>query len=113
MRTLTIQIAPFIVGALIGLGFGIGVTRRGSWPNVEYRILEMEPMARNLSLIGLLLLGSGFGCAIATILRSSGYGDFEFAPTHNAKFAWQSFSITLTLVLSGLLFLAIGIYILS
>lgn len=113
MRTLTIQIAPFIVGALIGLGFGIGVTRRGNWPNIQYRILEMEPLARNLSLIGLLLLGSGFACAFATILRSSGYGDFDFAPTHHDKFAWQSFAVTLSLVLSGLLFLMIGVCILS
>jgi hypothetical protein len=113
MRLLTIQIAPFIVGALIGLGFGIGVTRHGSWPNVQYRILEMEPIARNLSLVGLLLLGSGSGCVLATILRITGYGDFEFAPKDNDKFAWQSFSVTISLVLSGLLFLAIGIYILS
>lgn len=73
----------------------------------------MEPMARNLSLVGLLLLGSGFGCVFASMLMSSGYGDFEIAPTDDANFAWQSFSVTVSLLCSGLLFLAIGIYILS
>lgn len=113
MRTIIFQIAPFLFGALVGLGFGIGVTRRGGWPSVQYRILEMDPVARNLSMIGLLLLGSGLGCAFATILRSAGYGDFEYSPSHHDRFAWQSFPVMISLMLAGLLCLAVGNYALS
>ena len=113
MKTITIHIAPFFVGALLGLAFGIGVTRRGSWPNIHYRILEMDPMARNLSVIGLLLLGSGLGCAFAKILISAGHEDIECSPAQNDRFAWQNLSVTISLVLAGLFALAVGNYILS
>lgn len=110
MRSIVTHFAPFVVGALVGLGFGIAVTRRGFWPNIHYRILEMEPIARNLSMLGLLLLGSGFGCTFATIIKSIGEGDIEFSPTQPDRFAGHRFSVAAFLAFSGLVLLACANY---
>ncbi len=112
MRSIFIHIAPFLFGALVGIIFGTKVTRLGSWPNVRYRIFELDPMARSLAVVGLLLLGAGLGGTFASILRSAGDGDIEFSPVPNQKFVWQNFSVTCSLIFAGLLALAIGVYIL-
>jgi hypothetical protein len=39
--------APFLLGGLVGVGFGTGVTKQDSWPDPKYRIPEMEPLCRN------------------------------------------------------------------
>lgn len=78
------------------------------WPDIHYRILEMDPVPRSLALIGLLLLGSGLGCAFATALSGAGHEDVESSPAQNDRFAWQNVSVTVSLVLAGLLFLAVS-----
>ena len=113
MRSIVINIVPFLFGALVGIVFGTGVTRIGSLANFRYRILELDPMARNLALAGLLLLGAGLGGTFAAVLKSAGDGDIEFSPARDQKFLWQIGFVTGFLVFAGFIALAIGVYILG
>ena len=112
MRSIIINIVPFLFGALVGIVFGTGVTRNGSLANFRYRILELDPVARNLALAGLLLLGAGLGGTFASILKSAGDGDIEFSPARDQKFLWQIGSVTGSFIFAGLIVLAIAVYIL-
>lgn len=111
MRSIVIHVAPLLIGAVVGIGFGTGVTRHGDWPDIRYRILEMDPVARNIALIGLLSLGAGLGGLLAALLKSAGDGDFEFSPAPDKNYAWQNLTVTGSLVLTGLFSLAAGIYV--
>ena len=68
MRSIIINIVPFLFGALVGIVFGTGVTRNGSLANFRYRILELDPVTRNLALAGLIPLGMFIAGADALVV---------------------------------------------
>lgn len=109
MKSAFLNTIPFLGGATITFGWGIGTTRRGSWPTVGYGIFEWEPWAAYLAMAGLIVGGAGLGATLVRMIAHFAEGELRGDPKIGRLYWWENGTLSSALVATGAMALFIAV----